>query len=404
MMRKLVKGLGSLLRVAVGVVVLELLALAVLSARHGSIVLRDSGWGELVLGRRPDRPPPLESRSFVFDPLLVRMQPPRTLIDTTSECDDGPRAILTDDQGYAVVPDPLPDPELGVAVLGGSTMFGVGATGNATTVPALIQAELRRAGIRANVHDIAIRGATSYLELVSLRRFLLDHDVDLVVAVSGRNDAHLGAFSHHPLVDDSIMERRTREIREMDSAPLKLYVNGDALRERARHWSFFVDGVLRLAQRPAVPGATPRPAESDEAWAGQDLARLVAVSVENYGLAAEMAAARGAAFLMFLQPTLYTKPRWSAAETACIEGLYRGLERRLAHHRDYEDRFYALFRAQPKPFPFVDLTDVFADGDATYYDDNAHYIDAGATILARRIAEEIVSRRGAPPALSSEPR
>jgi hypothetical protein len=60
----------------------------------------------------------------------------------------GRTRIQTGPYGEPIVPDPLPNPDYTIAVLGGSTVFGIGVSNNAWTLPAQIQAALRSTPVR----------------------------------------------------------------------------------------------------------------------------------------------------------------------------------------------------------------------------------------------------------------
>lgn len=393
MARRLRALLPNLLLLAATLALLELAALGAILLLYGPEATRDSVWRG---GREADADgAPVSDRTFVFHPLLTRVQIPNARIDTTEYCDVERRFIETDAEGRSIVPDPLPDPELVVAVAGGSTVFGVGASGNAHTIPARLQAHLRAAGVAANVHNLGARGAPSFLEFVGLRLFLAGQPVDYVVAVSGRNDAYLGAFNHDPLVDDKVLTRRTREIRELEAAPVVFAINGDPLRRLLRRLSFTFDLALRLAVDAAPVRADAGTSELPP-FVGQDVPALAGVSSANYALMDRLARETGGRFLMFLQPTLFTRARWTEDERACVERIYAGSEERLERYRRYEAEFYQALRARPKPYRFQDLSALFDDVDETIYVDNVHYVDAGTDRIAAAVAGAILADRAAP--------
>ena len=100
--------------------------------------------------------------------------------------------VETDNNGRVITPLDLARPRLKIAILGGSSVFGVGATSNAANVASQLEYILyHEQGIRSEVTNLAVRGYNSFQELVTLREFFLTNNVDLVIALTGFNDAKI---------------------------------------------------------------------------------------------------------------------------------------------------------------------------------------------------------------------
>ena len=84
-------------------------------------------------------------------------------------------------------------------MVGRSAVFGVGQTDNAKTLPSQLERELnRRTGLRVEVHNLAVGGYTSFQEMLALERFLSMHHADIVVSISGYNDAFAAGIEPGP--------------------------------------------------------------------------------------------------------------------------------------------------------------------------------------------------------------
>jgi hypothetical protein len=64
------------------------------------------------------------------------------------------------------------NPKIRIAVLGGSSIFGVGSTSNATNIPSQIESKLNnKYKIKAEVTNLAVRGYNSFQELIPFTNF-----------------------------------------------------------------------------------------------------------------------------------------------------------------------------------------------------------------------------------------
>jgi len=83
-----------------------------------------------------------------------------------------------------------PDGFYRIITVGGSTMFGYGATSDETTIPGYFEALLQNNSKLNNVEVInaGISGATSFTELELIKNKLIDYEPDLIIVYDGWND------------------------------------------------------------------------------------------------------------------------------------------------------------------------------------------------------------------------
>ena len=153
----------------------------------------------------------------IFHPYRGWVVPKNAKIKTSKPYFEYPNEtyIQTDQYGHVITPLQVKNPGIRIAVLGGSSVFGVGSTSNATNFPSQIESKLNnKYKIKAEVTNLAVRGYNSFQEFVTLHEFLLNNKVDIIIAVSGFNDATFGLNS-----DDIKYSLTQREVFDV-SVPL----------------------------------------------------------------------------------------------------------------------------------------------------------------------------------------
>jgi len=78
-----------------------------------------------------------------------------------------------------------------IFVLGGSSLFGVGATSDENTIPGYLQKEFDKAGLKVEVINAGIGYAESTTESYYIKNMLVDFNPDLFIIYDGWNDAVL---------------------------------------------------------------------------------------------------------------------------------------------------------------------------------------------------------------------
>jgi lysophospholipase L1-like esterase len=298
--------------------------------------------------------------------------------------------LKTDENGNSITPAySYENPDMTIIVTGGSTMFGVGSSDNTTTVPSILERLINeRLGIRAEVINMALRGAHSFQEMLLVDRFFAENQADLVLAISGRNDA-AHAFAE-PIVESAFLRKHVWNnavslVQRAERGELML-IN---LVHKLRMWSYTFDFLYRQitnrsGKAPLVTSSKlelrkERPATIKER------AKITATHFAAADLFSRMNDAR---FVMFLQPTLYTKNFWTEEEILRMKRKDWSDEV-IEERRNKEHEFYEAFRETEKPFHFIDLSDVFSDSKETLYIDYCHYNDEAAAKLAEKIFDSI---------------
>ena len=94
-----------------------------------------------------------------------------------------------------------PDGFYRIITVGGSTMFGYGATSDETTIPGYFEALLQNNSKLNNVEVInaGISGATSFTELELIKNKLIDYEPDLIIVYDGWNDLRSNYSSENVL-------------------------------------------------------------------------------------------------------------------------------------------------------------------------------------------------------------
>lgn len=277
----------------------------------------------------------------------------------------GSATIGTDQfRGTGEIRMPKPAGTFRIFVTGGSTAFGVGAPSDADTVPGILQRLLDRetpaaAGRRYEVVNAGNPGWSSTHERILIEERLSELEPDLVVSLSGNNEAHWG------------------------------FLGFDVLWFRTYYDHFYAELLRRLFVLAGEPFEPPRRLKGDLPVAHElVLARLQ----KNLRLAAHALAPTGATYVFALQPNL----------AACAKPLSPRERRHLAAEllgpgcAAYFARCYDLFRgALPQldlpGFAYVDLTGAF-DGrsaEEEIFLDSYHFGDRGNELLAERLLAEL---------------
>ncbi len=311
--------------------------------------------------------------------------------------------VRTDSLGRGATPHAShPEPRVDVALVGGSAAFGVGQTSNETTLANQLERELeRRTGARVEVHNLAVGGYTSFQEALALERFLSNHRADVVVSLSGYNDAFAAAIEGGP--DFGLLLHRldpkTEMVRSIERGELKvLPVAAQAALGALRRRSYAVDLLGKVTDRlrpppPAVPWTTAMPDSAE-------LARRARFVLTNYAMMDGMARQNGARFFLFLQPTAMNRATLTAPERQAMDSLSREF---MARARPAVRIFYPTMLAAPKTFEMRDLSPVFDAFPDPAFADECHYLDGAAPVLAAAIAEAVApavgeaARRAPPP-------
>jgi len=308
---------------------------------------------------------------------------------------------------------PEDDDTFTVGVLGGSVAYRLCRSG-------ALERALDDGGACGNrrvaVVPLAVEGYRQPQQLHALILALLaGRRFDAVVSLDGLNEASLGMANlrHgvHPLLPDHRMLARLRDVGQRalsretlrilhrlqslgrrerrvlslaETAPLRYSVAANlaghllaasARRQAAALEHVWAERLAREAEEDATPG--DRPVD------GEAAARLAEVWAAAVRFAAAICREQRIPYLAFVQPSLYVpaaKPLTPAEQRLVPEEDPAVLEalRRIRIAAD---------ACRAAGLSVHDLTDVFADTEATVYVDFCHLNERGETILARRIAD-----------------
>ncbi|MBI5397139.1 MAG: SGNH/GDSL hydrolase family protein [Verrucomicrobia bacterium] len=282
---------------------------------------------------------------------------------------------------------PRPAGLVRVLLLGGSVVWGTGASGDDATIAACLQRELARRWQPARVEVIN----AGYLGYASCQESLLyqlhadDLRPDVVVTLGGFNDFReammRGLANAH---DCSLAAARQA------AASRQAEVFG--LRPTLRRWlrnSAIVDGIyMQLASRGFV---RPWPTHTDPVL----VARAVSIWRRNLTALATIARQRNTPCFFALQPALGVGHKALTAEEqeAARREARRWTQDPIASLRLYFDAARQQLPALATESRCVaaDLTDVFDAEARTIYVDPCHTGDDGHALIARRLAEVVAA-------------
>jgi hypothetical protein len=336
-------------------------------------------------------------------PFLGWVHAPNVTV-SANNCGGSKSLIETDANGFAKTPFySFENPELRIVVTGGSSVFGVGKSSNATTVSSVLEKLIvEKMGIRAEVYSTAVRGYQSFQEMLSLLRFSAIYDFDLALSIAGHNDARIaaeeqvrmaGMLPGNPHRASNFVRRAEREefiLRDAMSALRSCCYIFDLLAHVGGIGDADSDGHARTPKR--LPSSKRRPREPDFS----DVRQRAEMTLMNYAIMDQIARQKGAEFMMVLQPNLYTTTNLTKAEQAdkcLVVNPDKPFEQ---FKKEYQMRFYKDYVDMDKPYRFIDARDAMEAGtvpsgseDDVYFIDHGHLNDRGAEVMANYLFEKL---------------
>ena len=257
---------------------------------------------------------------------------------------------------------PKPRDVVRVFIVGGSTAFGSGASGNGTTVGGYLETYLNDAvahGARCEVITAADCAWSSTHERIVVENRLVELEPDLVVALSGHNDAFWASRGRNVLW--------TRVFQD----------------------DYFLALVnAALASNGGEPFPTADPGATETVGPAGAAARLA----RNVALAHHALASAGADYLFVLQPVLkLSRKALTARERGIAE--HEGAHRWYAGMPAYYEEFRRALSALERPgLRFADATGIFdaVNDDVDLFVDSCHFGDRGYDAIARWLCAQIV--------------
>lgn len=348
---------------------------------------------KLVIGKKPYRGK-LEKIRHVenpYHPYLGYVHAPNINIRISKKLSKE-KKLVTDDNGFSVTPSfSFANPDLTIAVTGGSTIFGVGSTDNSTTVPSILERLInQRINIRAEVVNLALRGGQSFQEMLLVDRFFAENRADIVLAITGRNDA--AAYLRDPTVEGAFLKEDVwnNAVSLVHRAERSEFVV-IGLQSKLRSLSYTYDLLYRFlgpSKNSKPPAAASNPNLRREAII--NMKQRAKITATHFAAADQISRMNQAAFVMFLQPTLFGKNIWTEEEIRRVARIRKELgDEGFNKYRRNEEEFYDALREIKKPFHFIDLSGIFLESNETLYIDNCHYNDLAAEEFAEKIFESI---------------
>jgi hypothetical protein len=320
-----------------------------------------------------------------FHPYLGYVHPPNARLQT-SKPPAKPAFIETDAEGNSKTPLEVKNPEMRIVVTGGSAMLGAGSSSNETTVPSLIEKMINdKLGVRADVVNLGKRAYGSFQEMVALDRYLASHQTDLVLAIGGGVDAH-HAFNFPDIefgfLPPDIWNEAVPLQRRAERGDVIVLNWVDKLRSISHTFDLFHALAGRRKEPHAFDNEIDGPKEGETP---RNLTERVRLSLVHYSLMNTLAHARGAEFVLFLQPTSKVRAREKFSPDEAIKERTARDKRQFLFYNAY----YEGIRTADKKFIFHDITGVFPPDSAPFYYDVAHYTDRGASIVAEAVVERV---------------
>jgi len=309
-----------------------------------------------------------------FPPPIYRKPLPYVMFGGTKDVEcyhKGERLNSLGYRGKAPLPSKDPD-EFRIFVLGGSTIvLGV------NTVPDLLEKELRNNGFEnVNVYNFGIVSSVSSMEISRILFEISEFSPDLIVMYNGANDIiqpynwdprpgypfNFIAYENNPLLQ--------RDVKHYPTIPLFLY--GSSIFQFLFP-SYFVQKFVPLEEKRNEVGY--KSSEWEDA--------IAKTYVKNLVKADAISKAFGAEFIVFFQPTLFTKEPLHEEERKMV----------IPELRDYYLRVYkkiiSEIAKQPSELKVIDLSDIFDGDDNLVFRDLCHKLKPRRITVAQEIYKYI---------------
>lgn len=391
----------------------------------------------VVLAAKEQNADAFANSRHLYDPFRTHRLNPEYVRDF----DTGGRRLHSTDGFRATAPVPVEKPAdtYRIIMLGGSTLYGIGAEApypraptlpDERTIPRRIEARLNAAlsalpaagdagnadsaaSPRVEVINAGVVAYTTVQHLVYVNAKLHAYDADLMVFLDGHND-----FYYYRPYDQwgGLAVGTTRLTPHVDARTgwFAALVTVRALAARSRFFLLverWMEGSWRVpdtevnGERPPVPPGNPADGgpgtdtadPADPATVGEPDAASVRLALEetviaNYRQIRTRVERDGTGLLVFLQPEI------GFEDAASLSPADRALQELTAEldpnrHRAFNRALFpALFAAED--LAFVDVAELAspATRDASLYVDYCHLTPAGADALAERMVPAILER------------
>lgn len=290
-----------------------------------------------------------------------------------------------------------------IVILGGSTVFGVGASSYKETIASHLQRLLNKKWPNTyRVLNGGVRGFFSYQEYVFYLNDVRKVNPDLVISFNGRNDGYLASKEsltdgfdtdyyigntgdYNRLTDSSRQAATTKALGKLTDGLIrgsyKILAQTHSGRLLAALKSFGAKTVEKKSE--IIPIYNPS-------------SKQVQKAAENYIYVMNLLAGAlkddGKEFLWVLQPTSTLYKTLSAEERKYLNPLPDYLRKTM----DFKATLASFYHHVLKNASPLDLTKIFANTSRTLYTDDCHYNDEGNQVIARELAKYIFENSRAP--------
>ena len=288
--------------------------------------------------------------------------------------------IETDSEGHSITPLSYDNPELTIFITGGSATFGVGATSNSMTVPSQLERKIfERFGVKAQVVNLGARGYTSFQELLSLHAYLVENKADIVIALSGYNDAQLAGENDelkYSLLQKEVFDRVVPLVRDAEAQKTIILHPEGFIRKHSYFFDLLFRVLYRIVGQPAPYGGVQEVSNGIK-FDSKNIPARAEVSIRHYLLMKTIAEASGSKFILALQPNAFS---WSE---------YPGRVKYILDNQDawklrrtYINAYYNSLAEDGHGLNMLDMRDVMDNEKESPYVDSVHYTDTGTARLA----------------------
>lgn len=297
--------------------------------------------------------------------------------------------LKTNELGFRDRPvEPRKPNELRILLLGGSTVWGLGASSTEATVAGVLE-RLLNDGTAKSSHRVmsgAFTGWSSRQERVALLELFVIFMPDLVIALTGYNDlmtmvaGGAGEFLQRP---ESV---ELGNAVEANLRPMSTFRAIKKVGGTLGIWRL----VVYLRERATVWAPSGRLAAYERAVAEREMARIA----DLYTGLAEFLDRRGSRLMVVLQPELYTTGKPLTVEEMEVRQRYFSRIKDIApvFRRYRADLLRALLDSRMRGFSVTDLQTVFDGHTRPVFIDDCHFNDEGYRIIAEGLKAGIEVR------------
>lgn len=297
--------------------------------------------------------------------------------------------LKTNELGFRDRPvEPRKPNELRILLLGGSTVWGLGASSTEATVAGVLE-RLLNDGTAKSSHRVmsgAFTGWSSRQERVALLELFAIFMPDLVIALTGYNDlvtmvaGGAGEFLQRP---ESV---ELGNAVEANLRPMSTFRAIKKVGGTLGIWRL----VVYLRERATVWAPSGRLAAYERAVAEREMARIA----DLYTGLAEFLDRRGSRLMVVLQPELYTTGKLLTVEEMEVRQRYFSRIKDIApvFRRYRADLLRALLDSRMRGLSVTDLQTVFDGHTRPVFIDDCHFNDEGYRIIAEGLKAGIEVR------------